>query len=128
MGSGFDVVPGVKGLRNKLVSLHHGTSFASHFMQREKLHLLRQNCWWPSVNKDVDEYARPCQSCQHDKVSPLKPAVLLQMLPVLGIRWQRVSVDLITHLPMTKHVQAISVFVVAFRKMERVVPFWEHEN
>ena len=75
------------------------------------------------MTRDVQEFVQTCDSCQRMKTSPLKPAGLLQPLPVPDFRWERVSVDLITHLPPTKQGHtAIVVFVDALSKMVHFAP------
>ena len=119
-------VPAVAKLRTELISLHHDTPFAGHFMTEKTVQLILQTYWWPSLAKDVDAYVRACDSCQRMKTSPLKPAGLLQPLPVPEFRWERASVDLITHLPPTKQGHtAIVVFVDTLSKMVHFAPAWD---
>ena len=120
------VVPNVGNLKIFIISQHHDLPFAGHFAIEKTLRLVRQGYWWPLMKKDVDTFVRSCPSCQQNKVSSLKPAGLLQPLPVPEFRWERISVDLITHLPMTKQGHtAIVVFVDAFSKMVHFAPVWD---
>ena len=123
---GLIIVPDVNDLRKKFISQHHDTPFAGHFMVEKTLQFLRQGYWWPPMKSDVDDYVKACVFCQRNKVSSQKPAGLLQPLPVPDNLWERVSVDMITHLPMTKNGHtAIVVFVDAFSKMVHFAPAWD---
>ena len=43
-----------------------------------------------------------CEECQRNKPSNVRPTGLLQPLEVLGQRWEKISMDFITHLPKTR--------------------------
>lgn len=123
---GLIVVPDANDLRKQIISLHHDTPFAGHFMKEKTVNLIRQSYWWPGMSRDVQNFVQSCDSCQRNKTSPMKPAGLLQPLPVPRFRWERVSVDLITHLPPTKQGHtAIVVFVDALSKMVHFAPAWD---
>ena len=47
-------------------------------------------------------YVATCEECQRNKPSNLRLAGLLQPLEVPGHRWERISMDFVTHLPKTK--------------------------
>ena len=120
-------VPNAHDLREKIISLHHDTPYAGHLGRDKTVQLIRQNYWWPSLGPDVKRYVETCDSCQRNKVSSMQPAGLLQPLPVPEFRWERVSVDLITHLPITKQGHtAIVVFVDALSKMVHFAPAWDN--
>ena len=44
---------------------------------------------------------RTCEECQRNKASNQKPSGLLQPLEIPTHRWERVSMDFVTHLPET---------------------------
>ena len=50
----------------------------------------------------VPEFVRSCDACQCNKPSNQKSAGLLQPLEIPHNRWEKVSMDLITHLPKTR--------------------------
>ena len=120
------VVPDANDLRKQIIFHHHDMPFAGHFGKEKTAQLIRQSYWWPSMSKDSEEYVRTCPSCQRNKVQPLKPAGLLQPLPIPEFRWERVSVELITHLLMTMQGHtAIVVYVDALSKMVHFAPAWD---
>src|SRR5260370_11912139 len=70
------------------------------------------------MRKSVQQYIAQCQSFQLNKTSTQLPIGLLQSLEVPDNRWETVTMDLITQLPITTHGNdAIVVFVDKFSKM-----------
>ena len=53
------------------------------------------------MKKDMVEYISRCMKCQHVKVEHQHPAGLLQPFLVLEWKWEVISMDFITGLPMT---------------------------
>src|SRR6202012_868631 len=73
---------------------------------------------WPGLRKDVRYYVTTCMGCQANKPRNQLPIGLLQPLPIPTRRWEVVTMDLITQLPVTKHQNdAIIVFVDKLSKM-----------
>ena len=70
------------------------------------------------MRKAVQAYIQQCQSCQVNKGTSQLPIGLLQSLEIPGKRWETVTLDLITTLPVTKNGNdAIIVFVDKFSKI-----------
>src|SRR5260370_31765548 len=70
------------------------------------------------MRKSVQQYIAQCQSCQLNKASTQLPIGLLQSLEIPGKRWETVTMDLITQLPVTTGGNdTIVVFVDKFTKM-----------
>ena len=63
------------------------------------------------MKKDITEYISKCMKCQKVKVEHQHPAGLLHPLSVLECKWEVVSMDFITRLPMTSR-QHDSIIVV----------------
>ena len=53
------------------------------------------------MKKDMDEYISRCMKCQQVKVEDQHLVGLLQPLPVPEWKWEVISMDFITGLPMT---------------------------
>ena len=64
--------------------------------------LILRDFYWPTVQADVATYVSMYEECQRNKPSNQRPAGLLQPLEVPGHRWERISMDFVTHLPKTK--------------------------
>ncbi|KAJ9525353.1 hypothetical protein QJQ45_003238 [Haematococcus lacustris] len=110
-------------LRTDLLCEAHNVPTAGH-LGRDKTYLrLSRLVYWPRMAAAVHDYIRTCTHCQRNKSSTTKPFGLLQPLPVPQHRWEQVSMDLITQLPVTSagH-DAIVVFVDKLTKMIHTVP------
>ena len=96
----------------------HNTRYAGHLGVRKTAKLIQRNFYWPTVQADVTSYVQTCEECQRNKPSNQKPTRLLQPLEVPGHRWERVSMDFVTHLPKTKNgFDALLVIVDYVTKM-----------
>jgi hypothetical protein len=87
------------------------------------LHQINQNFWWPGWRKDIERYVFDCLVCQRNKAQTVKKAGLLQPLSIPSFKWESVSMDFITQLPVTKSgYDAIAVFVDRLSKMVHFAP------
>ena len=109
--------------RAQLVAEAHDIAISGHLGRTKTLERLSRAFYWPNMHRVVAEYVRTCPSCQVNKPSNQKPLGLLYSLPVPQRRWESVSLDLVTGLPMTAagH-DTIVVFVDRLTKMIRIVP------
>jgi hypothetical protein len=101
----------------------HDSPYSRHFGKHKVLHQINQNFWWPGWRKDVESYVFGCLVCQRNKAQTVKKAGLLQPLSVSSFKWESVSIDFITQLPVTKSgYGAIAVFVDRLTKMVHFAP------
>ena len=54
------------------------------------------------MKKEIAAYVARCDNCSRVKAVHLKSAWLLQPLPIPGWKWEEISTDFITGLPMTQ--------------------------
>ena len=73
-----------------ILSLSHGLA---HVGTKRTLADLRQNYYWPSINKSVKEYVRACDACQRNKPSRKAPRPPV-IFPITE-RFQQVHVDIV---------------------------------
>src|ERR1044072_709367 len=103
-----------EGHRSRL-SLHPG---ATKMYQDLKIHF-----WWPGMKKQVAEYVAACLTRQKAKVEHHKPAGKLQSLDVPEWKWDNISMDFVTALPLTrKKFDAIWVVVDHLTKTAHFIP------
>ena len=116
-------IPEEGSLRHECIRNIHDHPFSGHVGMKRTEELLRRLYWWPSCQADVNRYVQICESCQRNKPTNVKPAGLLQPLPIPGRPWASVGIDFITHLPVTKFGHtAIFVCVDRCSKMVHLVP------
>ena len=80
----------------------HDTRYSGHLGIKKTQELIQRDFFWPTLHQDVTSYVQTCEECQRNKVLNQRSAGLLQPLEVPGQRWERVSLDFITHLPRTR--------------------------
>jgi hypothetical protein len=111
-------VPADDTLRHSLLHEHHDTPVNGHLGEYKTLERLSRHYYWPNMRRSIQQYIQQCQSCQLNKTSTQLPIGLLQSLDIPGKRWETVTMDLITQLPVTKQGKdAIVVMVDKFSKM-----------
>ena len=91
-----------KGRKLQLLQEFHDVPHAGH-VGADKCHLaIARSFFWPMMRSDVRRFVRSCDICQ--KVKPnLRPEVVApQPLPIPAERWEVVSMDWITGLPVTQ--------------------------
>ena len=77
----------------------------------------------------MDDYISKCMKCQQVKVEHQHPAGLLQHLPVPEWKWEVISMDFITGLPMTwRQHDSIMVVVDKMAKAEHFIPVKSTHN
>ncbi|KAJ9523014.1 hypothetical protein QJQ45_023818 [Haematococcus lacustris] len=110
-------------LRTDLLREAHDIPISGHLGRDKTYHRLSRHFFWPRMSASVHDYVRTCNSCQRSKTNTSKPIGLLQPLPIPQHRWEQVSMDLITQLPVSSAGNdAIVVFVDKLTKMIHAVP------
>ena len=89
-------------LRSAVMSELHDARCSGHLGIKRTSDLVKRDFYWPSLESDVAEFVRSCEACQCNKPSNQRSAGLLQPLEIPQNRWEKVSMDLITHLPRTR--------------------------
>ena len=71
----------------------------------------------------MEDYIRTCEQCQRNKAGTQLPGGLLQPLPIPQRRWECISMDFITSLPLTdRGHDAILVVVDRLSKYAHFIP------
>ena len=72
---------------------------------------MRERFSWKGLKEDVIKHVNECTTCQEYKDEHTHPTGLLQPLPILKHKWESISMDFITRLPMTQGKDCIFVVV-----------------
>jgi hypothetical protein len=118
------VLPADNELRQLVLVLHecHDAPYAGHVGTKRTLKNVQRYFYWAGMARDVARYVRDCDSCQRNKSSNQKPA-MLRPLPIPVDTWESVSMDLIVSLPRTAAgYTTVVVFVDRLSKMVRLAP------
>ena len=62
---------------------------------------LRHQCYWSGMKRYIGDFVRRCLTCQQVKVEHQRPEGLFQPLEVAEWKWERVTMDFVTHFPQT---------------------------
>jgi hypothetical protein len=76
------VVPKDLQLRKQILDEAHLSKFSIHPGSTKMYQDLRQNFWWTRMKREIAKYVAGCDICQRVKASHLKPAGVLQPLPI----------------------------------------------
>ena len=115
-------VPRWGDLRRHIVQECHDAEWAGHPGQQRTYALIEKTYYWPEMRRDIRGYVKTCLVCQQDKPSTLKPAGLLQPLPIPEYAWECVSLDFIASLPVSEGFGSILVVVDRFSKYAIFIP------
>ena len=115
-------VPEFEDLRVKIIRQHHDNPSAGHPGRAKTFELLSRNYCWKGMSTDVRQYVLNCRTCGRIKARHDRHQGLLQPLPVPERSWQHISVDFITHLPLSNGYDAVLVVVDRLTKMRHYVP------
>ena len=124
--TGSIVVPDDHTLRQEIIAELHDSLYAGHPGQKRTILLVRRYFWWPTLDVDCRSFVRGCAVCQRDKSSNSKiPGLLLQPEIAAG-KWQTISMDFITALPITERGHNMILTVIdTFSKMCHLIPCHE---
>ena len=75
------------------------------------------------MKREIDQYVAKCNVCRRVKVEHLKPAGMLQPLPIPSWKWQEIGIEFITGFPRTSQgYESIWVTVDRLTKSAHFVP------
>ena len=116
-------VPNSPTVKRQILTELHDSMYAGHGGQYRTIQLVRRYFWWPSLDNDCRAFVQGCVSCQRNKASTRPYAGLLTQPPVASQKWEQVSMDFITHLPVTASGNdQIMVVVDTLSKLTHFVP------
>ena len=117
------VVPNNLEARMNLLYEFHDHPLAGHMGFVKTLRQILEVFYWEGLRDFVKKYVDTCTRCQASKSLTQKPAGLLQSLQIPTTRWEHLSMDFITGLPLTAEGHdAIMVVVDRLSKMAHFIP------
>lgn len=93
-----------------------------HEGYQKTLFRISRDFYWQGMHKHIKEFVATCMTCQRNEVEHLKPAGLLQPLPIPQHVWSYISMDFIEGLPYSQGKNVIFVVVDRFSKYAHFVP------
>jgi transposase InsO family protein len=115
-------VPDNDLLRLDTIRSCHDHILAGHPGRAKTLELLTRTFFWPGIRRFTNRYVRNCQVCARAKAPRHAPYGYLKSLEVPQRRWQSISMDFITGLPVSEGYDSILVVVDRLSKMAHFLP------
>ena len=99
-----------------MLSLSHDNPLGDHSGYLKTLQKAKRDWYWQGMKQDIKEHIKQYDICQRIKNETVKPAGLLQPLPILHRPWYFISMDFIEGLPNSNKQNVILVIVVRLTK------------
>lgn len=109
-------IPDQPTIHTTLLHEYHSSPLGGHSGILPTIKRISATFLWPKLKADVTSFIRECVVCQQIKPPNHKPYGLLQPLPIPSLAWQDISMDFITHLPVSAGKTTIWVVVDRFSK------------
>ncbi|KAA3479573.1 Transposon Ty3-I Gag-Pol polyprotein [Gossypium australe] len=94
-------VPNDPDLRQSILRKAHSSHYVMHLGCNKMYQDLRHLYWWPGLKREVTNFVSKCLTCQHVKAEPQFPSWLLQPIKIPQWKWERVTINFISGLPLT---------------------------
>ena len=107
-------VPDDNDLRKAILEEAHSGSFSIHPGSTKMYQDLKMSFWWSGMKRDISEFVTKCLVCQRVKTEYQVPSGLLQSIRIPEWKWDRITMDFVVGLPLTRR-KHDSVWVVVDR-------------
>ncbi|KAA3460469.1 DNA/RNA polymerases superfamily protein [Gossypium australe] len=94
-------MPKDEGLRQRILRESYSSPYAMHPRGSKLYRDLRDQFWWPGVKREVTEFMGKCLACQQVKAEHQVPSGLLQPVKIPQWKWERITMDFVSGLPLT---------------------------
>jgi hypothetical protein len=112
-----------QGFRKEIITEAHNSKFAGHGGRFKTQERLRQDFWWPHMDKDIKEHIDQCEPCQTKTDKGKPPDGPITGLQIPSGPSQRIHADLFGPLQNSERGNMyILVITDAFTKMARLTP------
>ena len=115
-------IPNNKDLKNSILREAHDIPIAGHAGYIKTYALMHQSFYWPGMKRDVLQYVVRCLTCQKIKAKHVKYPRKLHPIEAPQMKWECVSMDFITGLPMSRGFDSIFVVVDMLTKVTHLFP------
>ncbi|HEX8609391.1 MAG TPA: reverse transcriptase domain-containing protein [Pedobacter sp.] len=115
-------VPDNEELYADIIRTRHDSPVAGHPGRSKTFDLVGRRYWWPTMHRTIKRYVENCEMCQRVKPTRHQPYGLLKPLEPPEKRWDDISMDFITGLPLSEGYDAILVVVDHLSKMAHYIP------
>ncbi|KAK8619690.1 hypothetical protein V6N13_135972 [Hibiscus sabdariffa] len=107
-------VPDDDRLKQTILREAHSSPYAMHPGGDKMYQNLKERYRWTGMKKDISDYVARCLTCQQVKAEHQHPSGLLQPIRIPEWKWDRITMDFVTGLPLTPS-KKDSVWVIVDR-------------
>ncbi|KAL4388250.1 hypothetical protein GQ457_09G016270 [Hibiscus cannabinus] len=116
-------IPDDVELKKEILDEAHQSSFSIHPGSLKMYKDLKPLYWWPGMKAAITDYVSRCLTCQEVKIEHQAPTGLLQPLKFPQWKWEKITMDFVTGLPITpRKNDAVWVIVDRFTKSAHFIP------
>ncbi|KAK5775866.1 hypothetical protein PVK06_043820 [Gossypium arboreum] len=116
-------IPRNSELVSMILSKAHSSRMAIHPGSTKMYNDLKRQFWWHGMKRDISDFVSRCSICQQVKAEHQVPSGLLQPITIPEWKWNRVTMDFVSGLPMSASKKdAIWVIVDRLTKSAHFVP------
>jgi transposase InsO family protein len=115
-------IPEFPELKRRILFSEHDDVVRGHPGSFKTIQFVKEKYYWKNLDKFVKHYVSTCEKCQRNKHRQSKPPGLLHPLPVPEARWQHITMDFMTGLPISDGFNAIWVIIDRLTKRAHFLP------
>ena len=87
-------------MQQKVMALCHDEPTKGHPGVYRTTELVKQRYWWNGMGKDIENYVKSSPVCQVMKFDHRKKVGPPQPIPIPTRKWEQITTDLVTDLPL----------------------------
>ncbi|KAA3484290.1 DNA/RNA polymerases superfamily protein [Gossypium australe] len=88
-------------LQQLILNEAHNSQLSVHPGSTKMYQDLKQHYWWSGMKRDISDFVSKCLVCQQVKAEHQVPSSLLQPIMISKWKWDRVTMDFVSGLPLT---------------------------
>ncbi|KAL4291663.1 hypothetical protein GQ457_14G020350 [Hibiscus cannabinus] len=116
-------LPRQSELKQVILREAHDSPYSMHPGAEKMYKNLRERYWWKGLKRDVVRFVSHCLTCQKVKAEHQRPQGLLQRIELPLWKWERVTMDFVSGLPLTPSKKnSIWVIVDRLTKSAHFIP------
>ncbi|KAG8501385.1 hypothetical protein CXB51_003461 [Gossypium anomalum] len=116
-------VPRNSELISVILSEAHSSRMSVHPGSTKMYNDLKRQFWWPGMKRDISDFVSKCLICQQVKAKHQVPSGLLQPIMIPEWKWDRVTMDFVSGLPLSSSKKdAIWVVIDRLTKSAHFIP------
>ena len=116
-------VPNDEDLKQDMLKEAHQSPFSVHPGSVKMYRDMKTMYWWPRMKAAITDHVSRCLTCQKVKAEHQSPAGLLQPIKFPEWKWERITMDFVTGLPVTpRKNDAVWVIVDRLTKSTHFIP------